>query len=76
VLVTHYHPDHIGLAGWLCERFALPLLMSQTEYLVSLSIHLEPARSMPNPTAASIARTASTARPPSGCSPVATATCA
>ena len=21
VLVTHYHPDHIGLAGWLCERF-------------------------------------------------------
>ena len=42
VLVTHYHPDHIGLAGWLCERFGLPLLMSQTEYLVSLSIHLEP----------------------------------
>jgi glyoxylase-like metal-dependent hydrolase (beta-lactamase superfamily II) len=42
VLVTHYHPDHIGLAGWLCERFDLPLLMSQTEYLVSLSIHLEP----------------------------------
>ena len=42
VLVTHYHPDHIGLAGWLCERFGLPLLMSQTEDLVSLSIHLEP----------------------------------
>ncbi len=41
-LVTHYHPDHIGLAGWLCERFDLPLLMSQTEYLVSLSIHLDP----------------------------------
>ena len=20
ILVTHYHPDHIGLAGWLCER--------------------------------------------------------
>jgi glyoxylase-like metal-dependent hydrolase (beta-lactamase superfamily II) len=42
VLVTHYHPDHMGLAGWLCERFALPLLMSQTEYLVSLNIHLDP----------------------------------
>ena len=40
--MTHFHPDHIGLAGWLCERFGLPLLMSQTEYLVSLSIHLEP----------------------------------
>jgi glyoxylase-like metal-dependent hydrolase (beta-lactamase superfamily II) len=32
----------MGLAGWLCERFALPLLMSQTEYLVSLNIHLDP----------------------------------
>jgi glyoxylase-like metal-dependent hydrolase (beta-lactamase superfamily II) len=42
VLVTHYHPDHIGLAGWLCERFDLPLSMSQTEYLVSLAIHLDP----------------------------------
>src|SRR5258705_2708740 len=42
VLVTHYHPDHIGLAGWLCERFGLSLLMSQTEYLVSLAIHLDP----------------------------------
>ena len=42
VLVTHYHPDHMGLAGWLCERFGLPLLMSQTEYLGSLIIHLDP----------------------------------
>lgn len=42
VLVTHYHPDHMGLAGWLCARFGLPLLMSQTEYLVSLAIHLDP----------------------------------
>ncbi|HEY1361820.1 MAG TPA: MBL fold metallo-hydrolase [Xanthobacteraceae bacterium] len=42
ILVTHYHPDHIGLAGWLCERFGLPLLISQTEYLVSLAIHLDP----------------------------------
>ena len=21
VICTHLHPDHIGLAGWLCERF-------------------------------------------------------
>ena len=21
LIVTHFHPDHIGLAGWLCERF-------------------------------------------------------
>jgi glyoxylase-like metal-dependent hydrolase (beta-lactamase superfamily II) len=42
ILVTHYHPDHMGLAGWLTARFGLPLLMSQTEYLVSLAIHLDP----------------------------------
>ncbi len=32
VLVTHMHPDHIGLVGWLCERFQAPLLMSRLEY--------------------------------------------
>ncbi len=24
VLVTHMHPDHIGLAHWLCERWSTP----------------------------------------------------
>ena len=24
VLCTHMHPDHIGLAHWLCERFSTP----------------------------------------------------
>jgi glyoxylase-like metal-dependent hydrolase (beta-lactamase superfamily II) len=33
VLCTHMHPDHIGLAGWLCERFDAPLLMTQLEYV-------------------------------------------
>jgi len=42
LIVTHYHPDHIGLAGWLCERFALPLLTSQTSYLGCLNISLSP----------------------------------
>ncbi|CAA0121923.1 Hydroxyacylglutathione hydrolase [BD1-7 clade bacterium] len=32
VLVTHLHPDHVGLAGWLCDRWRCPLLMSQAEY--------------------------------------------
>ncbi|MGK9236612.1 MBL fold metallo-hydrolase [Inquilinus limosus] len=32
VLVTHMHPDHIGLAGWLCERFGAPLAMTLSEY--------------------------------------------
>lgn len=33
VLCTHMHPDHIGLAGWLCERFEAPLWMSRLEYV-------------------------------------------
>jgi glyoxylase-like metal-dependent hydrolase (beta-lactamase superfamily II) len=33
VICTHMHPDHIGLAGWLCERFDAPLLMTQLEYV-------------------------------------------
>jgi len=33
VVCTHMHPDHIGLAGWLCDRFDAPLLMSQLEYV-------------------------------------------
>lgn len=35
VLVTHFHPDHLGLAGWLCEQAKAPLLMSRTEYLLA-----------------------------------------
>jgi glyoxylase-like metal-dependent hydrolase (beta-lactamase superfamily II) len=42
VLATHCHPDHIGLAGWLCGRFGLQLLASQTEYLQPLCIRLDP----------------------------------
>ncbi len=42
LIVTHFHPDHIGLAGWLCERFSLPLLTSQTTYLGCLNISLSP----------------------------------
>jgi glyoxylase-like metal-dependent hydrolase (beta-lactamase superfamily II) len=33
VLVTHFHPDHIGLAGWLCERWQAPLWVTEKEWL-------------------------------------------
>jgi glyoxylase-like metal-dependent hydrolase (beta-lactamase superfamily II) len=32
VLVTHCHPDHVGLADWLCERWRAPLWMTGGEY--------------------------------------------
>lgn len=35
VICTHMHPDHIGLAGWLCERFDAPLVMTRIEYVMA-----------------------------------------
>ncbi|NKC33439.1 MBL fold metallo-hydrolase [Falsiroseomonas selenitidurans] len=31
ILVTHCHPDHAGLAGWLAARSGAPVLMSRGE---------------------------------------------
>lgn len=36
LIVTHSHPDHVGLAGWIVQRFNCPLVMSQVEYLQSV----------------------------------------
>jgi glyoxylase-like metal-dependent hydrolase (beta-lactamase superfamily II) len=32
VIVTHMHPDHVGLAHWLCEHWNAPLWMSAADY--------------------------------------------
>lgn len=32
VLATHCHPDHVGLSGWLCERFAAPFWATAGEF--------------------------------------------
>jgi glyoxylase-like metal-dependent hydrolase (beta-lactamase superfamily II) len=42
IIATHFHPDHVGAAGFLLRHFDVPLYMSATEYLQSLSIHLDP----------------------------------
>ena len=42
LIVTHHHPDHIGLAGWLCAEFGIPLLTSQTGFLACNNISLSP----------------------------------
>lgn len=33
ILATHFHPDHLGLAGWLTERFGVQLWMTRGEWL-------------------------------------------
>ncbi len=35
VVVTHMHPDHVGLAGWFCQRWQAPLYMSLTDYALA-----------------------------------------
>lgn len=35
VIVTHMHPDHIGLASWLCERWNARLWISATDFNVA-----------------------------------------
>jgi glyoxylase-like metal-dependent hydrolase (beta-lactamase superfamily II) len=35
VICTHYHPDHMGLVGWLTQRFSCPLSITRTEFLTT-----------------------------------------
>ena len=35
VIVTHMHPDHVGLAQWLCARWQAPLFMSLSDYALA-----------------------------------------
>lgn len=39
ILVTHYHPDHIGQAAWLAERFQAPVSMTRGEWALTRRIH-------------------------------------
>jgi glyoxylase-like metal-dependent hydrolase (beta-lactamase superfamily II) len=33
IVVTHFHPDHMGLGSWLAERWQAPLWTTEKEYL-------------------------------------------
>ena len=45
IIVTHYHPDHIGLAGWLSRETGAPIFTTRTEFLTArtLSVYGQPA---------------------------------
>jgi glyoxylase-like metal-dependent hydrolase (beta-lactamase superfamily II) len=38
ILLTHSHPDHMGLAVWLAERYAVPVAMSDAEFTSARSL--------------------------------------
>lgn len=41
VILTHHHPDHIGMAGWLMERFGAALWASRTSWLMARMLILD-----------------------------------
>jgi len=47
VIATHLHPDHTGLAGWLCRRFGARLWMSRTDYVMCRMLALDTGREAP-----------------------------
>jgi glyoxylase-like metal-dependent hydrolase (beta-lactamase superfamily II) len=42
LVVTHFHPDHVGLAGWMTGELGLDLAMSQVDYLVAQNLRHNP----------------------------------
>jgi glyoxylase-like metal-dependent hydrolase (beta-lactamase superfamily II) len=42
IIVTHFHPDHVGNAGWLQDRTGAPLWMSRSEWLSARVNRAEP----------------------------------
>jgi glyoxylase-like metal-dependent hydrolase (beta-lactamase superfamily II) len=47
VFVTHMHPDHVGMAGWLTRRFACRLWMTRAEYLTCRVLVADTGREAP-----------------------------
>ncbi len=41
VVVTHHHPDHVGLAGWFQAEFGAELLMTRTAWLFARMLLLD-----------------------------------
>ncbi len=41
VLVTHHHPDHVGLAGWFQAEHGAELIMTRTAWLLARMLRLD-----------------------------------
>lgn len=35
IFATHFHPDHVGCAGWLANKHKAPVWMNRTEWLLT-----------------------------------------
>jgi glyoxylase-like metal-dependent hydrolase (beta-lactamase superfamily II) len=41
VFTTHFHPDHMGLAGWLCAEHGVEMWTTRTEWMMARSLFLD-----------------------------------
>lgn len=47
IIVTHMHPDHIGMSGWLARKHGVKLWISSLEYLSCRSLLSDTGREAP-----------------------------
>lgn len=52
VIVTHHHPDHIGMAGWLQSDHGAELITTRTAWLMGRMLQLD---EQPTPSAETVA---------------------
>lgn len=38
IIVTHMHTDHVGMAGYLVDKFRVPLYLNHSEYFVARAL--------------------------------------
>jgi glyoxylase-like metal-dependent hydrolase (beta-lactamase superfamily II) len=57
IICTHFHPDHLGLAGWLADRFGVRLWMTRGEWLFGRMLTAD-IRDTPPPEAGAYQRAA------------------
>jgi glyoxylase-like metal-dependent hydrolase (beta-lactamase superfamily II) len=48
VMVTHMHPDHVGMAGWLTRKFACRLWITRLEFLTCRVLVADTGREAPD----------------------------
>jgi glyoxylase-like metal-dependent hydrolase (beta-lactamase superfamily II) len=47
VIITHMHPDHVGLAGWITRKFEAPMWITRLEYMSCRMLVADTGREAP-----------------------------
>ena len=47
IIGTHFHPDHIGLAGWFEEHWQVPLWMTRLDWSMGRMLQLDSRQNLP-----------------------------